>query len=310
MKTAIVTGANGFVGSWLVRELIKNGFFVYAIVKNESSDLRDLDQLKNVQIIYCELQEILDLDDKLNIDRIDLFFHFAWAGTSGMDRANYELQLNNVQYTCDAVKAAKKLKCEKFVFAGSIMEYESMSYVPEDGADPGLANIYSTAKLSANFMAKTLAVHLGLSYISIIISNIYGVGETSKRLINTTIEKFLNKEKTDFTAGTQLYDFIYIADAVRAIYLAGELGLPYTNYYIGNPRPKPLKEFIMEMRDCIDKDMELSFGGIPFNGPYLKYTEFDTGKLQKEFNFHPEISFQEGIKKTVEWMRDQKEKQK
>ena len=58
------------------------------------------------------------------------------------------------------------------------------------------------------------------------------------------------------------------------------------------------------MRDCIDPSLELGFGEIPFNGPMLTYKEFNTQALYDEFDFEPKVSFQEGIQKTIKWLRE------
>jgi UDP-glucose 4-epimerase len=304
MHKAIVTGATGFVGSWLVKELVSQGVKVIVVVRSEHSHVTFLKQLDNVRIVVCALDEINTLPSIILDHDIDVFYHFAWAGTSGMDRADIQLQLGNVQATCNAVKAASEIGCKKFVNAGSIMEYEAMQYIPADGTTPWLGNIYSTAKQTADFMAKTLAVNLRLNYTNGIISNIYGPGEKSARFVNSTIRKFLNKERPMFTHGEQLYDFIYITDAARAFYLLGESGKPYTSYYIGNPTPLPLKNFIIKIRDVINKDIELTFGEIPFQGALLKYDEFNTNKLFTEFGFKTEVTFEQGIKETVQWIQN------
>lgn len=303
MKKVIVTGATGFVGGWLVKELVSMGVKVIAVVRSEESDITALQQYDNVRIVVCPLEEITTIPLLILDNDIDVFYHFAWAGTSGMDRANIKLQLSNIKATCDAVKAASEIGCMKFVNAGSIMEYEAVQYIPADGTKPALSNIYSTAKQTADFMAKTLAVSLKLSYVNAIISNIYGTGEKSARFINTTIRNFLSKGKTKFTHGEQLYDFIYASDAARAFYLVGESGKSYTSYYIGNPIPYPLKDFITRMRNIVDENIELNFGEMPFQGALLKYTEFDTTKMHKEFGFEIEVTFEQGIEKTVEWIQ-------
>lgn len=304
MKKAIVTGATGFVGSWLVKELVSQGVEVIAIVRDDKSEISALRQYDNVRFVICSLDNLPNLPSLVLDEDIDVFYHLAWAGTSGMARADVKLQLNNVQATCDAVQAASEIKCRKFVNAGSIMEYEAMQYILKDDTKPGMGNIYSTAKQTADFMAKTLAVSLDLEYVTAIISNIYGIGERSARFINNTLRKFLNEEKTAFTHGEQLYDFIYISDAVRAFFLIGELGRSYTSYYIGNSKVYPLRDFIIRMRNVVNKDIELDFGAIPFQGALLTYNEFDVGKLYKEFGFKAEVTFEQGIEKTIQWIRN------
>ncbi|MBZ9686400.1 NAD(P)-dependent oxidoreductase [Clostridium estertheticum] len=304
MKKAIVTGASGFVGGWLVKELVSRGVKVIAVVRSEESNMTVLRQYDNVSIVVCPIEKITTLPLLILDDDIDVFYHFAWAGTSGVDRADIKLQLSNVKATCDAVKVASEIGCIKFVNAGSIMEYEAVQYIPADGTEPVLSNIYSTAKQTADFMAKTLAVSLKLSYVNAIISNIFGTGEKSERFINTAIRNFLNKGKTTFTHGEQLYDFIYASDAARAFYLVGQSGKSYTSYYIGNPKPYPLKDFITRMKNIVDENIELNFGEIPYQGALLKYTEFDTTKLHNEFGFETEVTFEQGIEKTVQWIQN------
>lgn len=301
MKKAVVTGANGFIGSSLVKELVKKKMFVYAVVKNEQSDISNLCELDNINIIYCELDNLSLLKQKIK-DSVDIFYHFAWAGTSGEERSDYDLQLKNVRAVCEAVKIAKEIGCRRFIFAGSVMEIESMYYLFGDTCSPGLGYIYSSAKLSADFMAQAIAYNIGLEYSTVIISNIYGPGEKSKRFIYTTLKKLIENEPISFTLGEQLYDFIYISDAVEAIYLVGIKGKANTRYYIGNSQQCQLKQYIIEMKECIDENREITFGVIPFYGPYLNYKEIDTYKLEKEFGFCPKISFKEGIYKTIDWI--------
>lgn len=143
-----------------------------------------------------------------------------------------------------------------------------------------------------------------MDFIEITISNVYGEGEVSNRLISSTLNKLLKNETTEFTAGNQLYDFMYIDDAVDAIYLVGMRGRTGIDYYIGNKNQRPLREFIEEIKNCIDENIILGFGKIPFNGVSLKYDEFYKYALYEEFDFQPRFSFREGIKKTIKWMRN------
>jgi UDP-glucose 4-epimerase len=303
MNKAIVTGATGFVASWLIRELVSRDVAVIAIVREPNAGITTLAANKLVRIVVCSIADYSKLPDLIDDRDVDVFYHFAWAGTSGAARADIRMQLANVQAVCDAIRAAADIGCRRFVNAGSIMAYETISYSLQDGAEPGLANIYSAAKLSADLMGKTLAVSLKLPYITAIISNIYGEGEKSARFINTTLRKLLRGERASFTHGNQMYDFIHAKDAAKAFLLIGEKGQPYISYYIGNPAPRPLKDFIKAMRDLVDKSIVLHFGEILFQGAALTYLEFDTAKLKKEFDFVPEISFEQGISDMIRWIR-------
>lgn len=297
---AIVTGATGFVGKWLVNELLQQNDDVTVIVRNRE---RIPEEWKtSLHIIESSLEKISQLTKKdFYGENADIIFHLAWDGTSGPERAETGRQLRNVQYTCDMVKLAKMLNCSRFVNAGSIMEYEAMQYIPADGTVPGMGYIYSTAKLAADFMAKTVAVNSGIEYINVIISNIYGAGEESERFFNTTLKKMMNHDKIPLTHGEQMYDFIYVTDAVKAIILAGKKGEKNTAYYIGNSTQYPLKHFIIQMKEVLESRSELGFGEVPFRGNGLSYNEFDTGRLV-HLGFRPEVDFAKGIYLTREWM--------
>lgn len=295
---AIVTGATGFVGKSLVSQLLEDKKKVTVIVRDKKKV--PAEWLDHVSIIECSLDNLKNLSI-VNMEPADTFYHFAWSGTSGMERADVTLQLKNVENTVDAVRLAKKLNCTRFVNAGSIMEYEAVKYATADEEKLGMGNIYSTAKLSADFMAKIVATKEEIAYINVIISNIFGVGEKSDRFLNTTLKKMLRNEIIPLTHGNQIYDFIYVSDAIKAIVLAGECGKANCSYYIGNDQQYPLKEFVLKMKEILKSSSELQFGKVPLNAETLNYKEFDTAKLAR-LGFRPQITFEEGIRKTTEWM--------
>jgi nucleoside-diphosphate-sugar epimerase len=152
-------------------------------------------------------------------------------------------------------------------------------------------------------MARTIAGSAGIDYIRAVISNIYGPGELSPRLINTSIRKMLNGEHCAFSAGNQLYDFIYIDDAAKTFFALGQDGRPNKTYYIGSLNPKPLKEFLLEMRDCVNPTIEIGLGELDFNGVSLSYTEFDINAVKNDTGYVPQVSFEKGIKATIAWVK-------
>ena len=140
-----------------------------------------------------------------------------------------------------------------------------------------------------------------------VISNIYGPGEVSARLINTSIRKLLKNEHCAFSPGEQLYDFIYITDAAKTFLSIGEKGISNRTYYVGSLQPKPLKEFLVAMKNQINPKTEIGLGEIPFGGVSLSYQEFDIQAVQKDTGFVPEVSFEEGIGLTAEWIKSVEE---
>ncbi len=301
MKRAIVTGANGFIGSAVVRELLANCIPVCAIVRNHHRD--KLPEHPLLTVVSCGLEEIAKLPDLVEADRYDIFYHFAWAGSAGPARADTALQLNNAQWTVEALRAAKALGCVRFLCAGSIMEHETMAAAYTAGNRPGMAYIYGGGKTIAHIMCMSVAANIGIDLIWPEITNAYGVGELSPRMVNTTLQKCLRGESPQFTAGTQNYDFVYIDDVARAFRMIGEDGKPFHEYLIGSSTARPLKEFLLEMKGAVAPDLEFIFGDIPYTGVNLPIDRFDCSKTERDTGFRAKIGFAEGCQKTMEWLK-------
>lgn len=301
MKKVIVTGANGFVGSALVKELVKNDVEVLAM--DMPSCNGNLPVCDKVKFLPLALDNISSLKDLIDDRDFDCFYHFAWAGSAGAARADTKLQLQNAQWTIECLRAAKEVGCKKFVAAGSIMEHETMAAAFASGNKPGLGYIYGSGKLVAHTMAMSVAADIGIDLVWAEITNAYGVGELSSRMVNTTIRKVIKGEEPQFTAGTQNYDFVYIDDVAKAFYLIGKKGKPFNEYLIGSSNAKPLKEFLLEMKAAIAPDLNFVFGDIPFTGINLPLEKYDCGKTEKDTGFKAQISFGEGCHRTMKWLK-------
>lgn len=300
MKKVIITGANGFVGSALTRELVKNNILVYALdLAGNNFNLPASPLVKFVPFDLADSDAVINYIDERDLD---VFYHLAWAGSAGAARADVELQLKNAKWTTDCIKVAKKLGCRKFVCAGSIMEDETVAAIAKQGNQPGLGYIYGSGKLVAHAMSMPVAAAENIDIIWTKITNAYGAGEKSPRFINTTLRKIINKEPLTFTSGTQNYDFIYIDDVARAFYLIGKNGKAYHQYLIGSSNAKPLKEFVLEIKEAVAPETEFVFGDVPFTGVDLHLSAFDCSQTEKDTGFRASVSFKEGIRKTMKWL--------
>ena len=300
MEYVIVTGANGFIGKTLVNTLLKKGYHVVAL------DICFDDILLNDDCVICVNvlnKEVEVLAEEIPQQEYRCFFHLAWVGTSGPARADYVVQLNNVKLACDYIKLCSEISCKRVVYASSINEMETYEYLQSDDIEPAGGYIYGTGKLAAHLMGETVAKLNGIEFIPVVITNIYGVGEKSARMIYTSINKLVHKEHCSFTAGYQTYDFIYITDAINAIIAVAEKGKAFNRYYIGSGEPKPLREFLLEMRDIVDPEAELGLGDIPFKGVDISYDQFDLKKIERETGYVNQIPFAQGIKMTADYIR-------
>jgi nucleoside-diphosphate-sugar epimerase len=305
----IITGATGFLGKYLLKRFVEDKSNVVVITRNAKKIDEEIRQ--KITIIESNLAGLKNITNTLAEGCFEgyIFYHFAWEGTSGNIRGDKECQLYNVTYACDALKLAKKMGCKKFIYAGSIMEYEIMKNILRDGYRPGITSYYAISKLTADFMLKTMAANLNVQYINLIISNIYGPGEDSARFLNSVLRKMLHNEPIEMTEGLQLYDFIYLEDAIQAFIAVGLRGEGYASYYIGNKSPRPLRDYIIEMKEILGSDSELRFGTITFKDIGLSYQEFNTNSLES-IGANPQISFRQGIVQTKEWIQNSKKEMK
>ncbi len=298
---AIVTGASGFVGKAVCDELTKSGYEVTAIVRDENSEKSR--NINAAYIVSCQMSEYRKLSEVITERGFDVLYHFAWSGTSGPERGNYDIQLRNVRASCELAEQCAALKCKRFVYAASIMEYETAALMESDKT-PAISSVYSTAKLAADNMVRAVTAANNVEYIRAVISNIYGAGESSPRLINTSIRKLLKGEHCSFSAGEQMYDFIYITDAAKIFVELGKKGKQNKTYYIGSRSPQPLKYFLNEMQDAVAPDAKIGLGEIPFDGISLDYSKFDTNSVYNDTGFEAEITFSEGVKLTSDWIKE------
>lgn len=307
MKSAVVTGGTGFIGKWLVSGLLDAGAEVTLVLLPEITDMEALPKSPKLNIVPCGMDSFEKLPELISERGFDVFFHMAWWGSAGPLRGDVTEQLKNVQYSCDAVRAAAALKCRRFVGAGSIMEDEANVYLSQADAEPSINYIYSCAKLTAHQMCRVVAAHAGIPFCWGKISNAYGEGDLTGRFMHATVEKMRRGEPCSFTEGNQLYDFIYVSEVAQAFIAIGEKGIPGNAYYIGTKNVKPLKEYILDIRQATGSVSKLDFGAVPFKGALLPKETFDAGPLARDTGFHAKTGLDEGIKKYMEWLGERQE---
>ena len=276
MKNVIITGADGFVGSYTVKYFIENSCKVLALDMSEAP--RRLTVGENLEYMQCDISNIATMLEKIPHDVYDTFIHFAWAGSAGEARIDYNLQMQNALKTVECMKAAKELGCSRFVCAGSIMEYEVEAAIHSQGSHPGMGYIYGMGKHVAHCMCKSVAANIGIDLLWPMITNAYGVGELSPRFVNTTLRKIINGEVT-------------------------KNGKPFCEYVIGSGDAKPLKQFILEMIDSCGPECTPLFGDVLFTGTNMPLATFGIADIKADCGYEPEINFSQGTKMTMDWLK-------
>lgn len=304
MSCVLVTGASGFIGSSLIKHLLNKGDKVVALDLKRAGE----DRLPNDTNLHFEECDIFDLDIfKLICEKYkpNIIYHFAWigVGSSVELRSNYDLQIKNATNTVELMKIADMFGCSKFICAGSIMEYESIEAVYTQESRPNSAYLYGVAKSLAHSVCKIVANELKIKLIWAMITNTYGVGESSPRLINSTIKNCIEENRLQFTEAKQRYDFIYIDDVVEAFYLLGLKGKENKHYLIGSGNPKELRCFLLSIVKICNEKLVPEFGALHYTGVNTPEEDFSIDEIRKDCGFEPKISFEEGILRTYNWFK-------
>lgn len=300
----VITGPTGAIGIALIKKCIAENTEVFAICRKNSARLSRIPKDKLVHIVECNLNEL----EKLSIVELgpcDVFYHLGWDATIGDGRNNMPLQIANITYTINAVELAHKLSCKTFVGAGSQAEYGRFEGKLSAQTPVFPENGYGIAKLCAGQMSRVQCEKYGITHIWARILSIYGPYDSEKTMIASTVRSLLNGQIPELTAGEQKWDYLYSSDAAEALYLLGIKGQNGKVYCIGSGQTKELREYIDIMRDAIDPKAPLGLGKIPYSEKQVMYLCADIEELQKDTGFVPKISFTEGIRKTIEWARNE-----
>ena len=304
MKKVIITGATGMIGLNLIKYLLNKNIQVTAIIRPNSERKNMLPDDKNLKIVECDLSEIQNAD--IPEQNYDVLYHLAWVGTMGEDRNNVEVQLKNIEYTLNTIKLAKKVGCVKIIGAGSQAEYGRVEGKLNENIKTNPETAYGVAKLCAGNMGKVLAEQLGMEFIWTRILSIYGEYDNTETMVMTSIKTMLNGQIPKYTKAEQIWDYLYVEDASKAMYLIGEKGKNKEIYCIGSGNVKPLYEYINIIKEQINPKLDIKFGEIPYSKNQVMYLCADITKLEEDTGFKPEISYEEGIRRTIKWYKENK----
>lgn len=302
MKRAIVTGATGMIASALIRNLISHNIEVLALCRPGEERNDEFFKSDLVTAMDADISALLDVADKVN-GKYDALYHFAWLGTFGSDRNGAYMQSDNIKYTLDAVTLAEKTGCTCFVGAGSQAEYGITEEVltPETNADPVTG--YGIAKYTAGKLSRLYASQLGIRHCWVRILSVFGQKGNPNSIIMSSLDKMLKGEYASFTKAEQLWDFLHCDDAAEAFRLIGESGRDGALYPLGSGQPRLLKDYITAMRDIAAPGLKIGIGDLEYNENQVMRLAADISSLTNDTGFIPLLSFEDGIRRTIDWMK-------
>lgn len=298
MRRVVLTGGTGFIGSWLVNTLLEQSTEVILLVRN----INKLGQpLSNVQIIEYNSKEYYEFQNK--DQSIDAFYHLGWGGVASSDKNICDLQMKNIEFSMQMLEYAKSIGAKKFVGIGTVAEYAFCENIMDVNAKQTPNDMYGAAKTATHYLLETRARLLDIPFIWTVVPSTFGEGRRDNNIITYTIMSLLKGEVPRYGYLTQMWDFLYVGEVARALYLIGESGQTGKTYAIGSGVFKPLKDYIIMIRDIINPNLALGIGAIPSLSDKAFSSCVSIYDLTKDTGFVPQVSFEEGIKKTIEYYK-------
>lgn len=298
MKSFIVTGATSMIGIELCQYISSfSDNKVYAVCRKDSQGLNRLPVKDNIKIIYSDLQHISCIVDE--IDNADVFINLAWTNTDHEGRNSADLQGVNVDFAKEAIRIAALKGCKFFVEAGSQAEYGYVSdlITEETPCNPKVE--YGKAKLRVLNEGSILCNSLGVRYLHLRIFSVFGENDRSWTLIMSAINKMMKNEDMELSSCTQSWNFLYVGDCAKQIYLLCKYLIqdPDFNsgvYHVASKDTRPLKEYVEEMKSVLKSSSILKYGNVvPVNQVSLNPSVI---KTENAIGFTNEVSFAEAIK--------------
>lgn len=305
MKKVIVTGATGMIGASMIQQMVQDGIQVTAIIRPNSKKRSNLIDHALVDVVECDVKDLLTLKGTLSSD-YDTFYHFAWDGTYGDSRNDAFMQEENVKNTLEAVELAHSAGCQTFIGAGSQAEFGFVEGKLSDALPKNPVTGYGITKLTACQLSKIHCEKYGMRQSWGRIVSTYGPMDNSYTMIMSSVIGMLEGKRMAFTKGDQVWDYVYSGDCARAFYLIGQSGKHGKAYTIGSGQTRKLSEFITAMRDVIDPTLEIGLGEREYYPNQVMKLWADISELTEDTGFVPEVSFEEGIKRTAAWYKEMK----
>ena len=300
MRNAVVTGATGFIGSWLARELLDHKYDVTVIVRDKMRLMPGI--IENCSVIEKPVEKISASDFN---GKMDVFYHIAWEGVSCEHKNQFDIQLKNIGASLNVLDVAHSIGCGRFIATGTVAEYALCDNVMDMSSRQVPNDFYGAAKVSAHYFMEVRARQLGQSFIWCVVPSVFGEGRNGHNIITYTIQTLLRGEKPVYGNLQQMWDFLYVKDVVKALRFIGERGKKNKVYGIGSGDYRTLKDYVCRIRDVINPALPL---GIGESSTWTKRTSsscVNNYDLKKDTGFQPDFTFEEGIQRTVNYYEQQ-----
>jgi len=304
-KRVLVTGSSGFLGSHLLSHLKKVGVKNIVVPSSKEYDLRKSENCRNV---------VRDIDIVFNIA--------AHVGGIGLNRDKPgELFYDNLMMGTQLLHEAKNASVEKFVALGTVCSYPKFSQIPFtetsiwDGYPEETNAPYGLAKKMLLVQSQAYRQQYNFRSIVLFPTNLYGptddFNSSTSHVIPAIILKIYEAKKNnlDFITlwgdGSPSRDFLYVEDAARGIVLASEKYDDVLPVNLGSEEETTIKNLSNTICEIMDFNGKIVWDTSKPNGQPRRCVS--NKRAEEKFEFKPEISLKDGLKRTVDWFISQQE---
>jgi len=323
MKTILITGGAGFIGSHVVRLFVAN-YPEYKIVNLDSltyagnlENIKDIDQSSNYEFVKIDIRDAEAVNALFEKYQFDGVLHLA--AESHVDRSISDPMAfitTNIVGTVNLLNAARSIWKEgfdgkRFYHISTDEVYGSLGdtgfFLETTGYDP--RSPYSASKASSDHLVRAYYHTYGLPVVLTNCSNNYGPNQFPEKLIPLAINNMKkNKPIPIYGKGENIRDWLYVVDHARAIDLVYHKGVLGETYNIGGHNEWQNIELIRKMCEIMDRKLERKPGATAELITYVKDRAghdmryaIDATKIKDELGWVPSLQFEEGIEKTIDW---------
>ena len=303
-KKVLVTGASGFVGSYLTRQLVRQGADVYAWTASTQRLWRLSDVAEQVCLSQVDIRNFQQVQEACRKIQPEFIYHLAAYGVNYDEQDVVQAVAVNVQGTTHLLEALSEMGCRKIVGTGTWAEYGAKDHPIRENEPLEPIGLYGCTKAAATTIALGIASFRRLPLIILRPFSIYGPGEGNYKFIPTVIRSCLKKQSPRLTSCRQVRDYLFIEDLIDAYLKAAEAdagSFPVVN--VASGRPVALTEIVSSILKHFP-DVQPAFGALPDREQEIWSVQADVSRSRDALGWHPAHSLERGIEHTVAWYRE------
>lgn len=292
MRTALVTGATGFVGGNLIRFLLNDGWIVFALIRKSSSLSLLKEKFPTLNFIQDD-GATENLIKEFSQLKIDVVFHLASYYTYAHKTDEIQAIIeSNVVFGTRILEAMAKIRIDKFINVSSVFQhYENKEYSP--------VNLYAATKKAFEVILQYYTEAHRIDSITLELTDTYGELDTRAKLIPVLLASIPSQKKIELAPGEQEVDFLHIEDVCRAFLVAAKRLLEgyekgFKKYSLSNGQPITLKELVRLLESSLGFALNIAWGARSYRvrEPMHMYT-----KGEKIPGWKIQISYEQGFER-------------